>query len=155
MEKLRLEDIEIELRPCVKADIGFVYELMYNGLGSLFNLHTQEKWSRFKFKKTFNPSKITIFEHDEMPIGFIHLNRFQEEVYCGGLHLSEDYQNRGLGKAILSYFFSQCLKEGYKYLTGKVFKNNRKSISLINRVGFTLEKEMPEENSYFVRRTLA
>ena len=72
MEKLKLEDIEMELRPCAEADIGFVYELMYNGLGKLFNKHTKEKWSRSKFKKTFNPNKITVFEHEDMPIGFIH-----------------------------------------------------------------------------------
>ena len=128
---------------------------MYNGLGSLFNRHTKEKWSRSKFRKTFNPSKITIFEHDEMPIGFIHLDKSQEEVYCGGLHLSEDYQNKGIGRAILNYLFSKYIKEGYKFLTGKVFKNNRNSISLMKKTGFIFEGDIPKENSYFVRRTLA
>ncbi len=155
MERLQLNDIEIELRHSLKTDIGFVYELMYHNLGYLFKENTKEKWSREKFKKNFEPKTITILEHEDMPIGFMHLeSKSREEAYCGGLHLSEDYQGKGIGTAMLYHVFSKLSEDKYKSLTGKVFKNNMASLSLLRKTNFKIENEIPEENSYFVRRSL-
>ncbi len=151
---ISLNEIGIELRQARKEDIGFIYELMHSELAQLFNENTSEGWSRNKFKKTYNPERYFIFEHDNMPIGFINLEVEEKEIYCGGLCISRDYQGRGLGTTLLSKFLEKYKLEGYELFKGKIFKDNSKSLSMVKKINFSIEKDIPEENSYHVRRIL-
>lgn len=152
---LKVRDLEITLRPCIDSDIGFVYELMHYNLAGFFDSFTEEKWSRAKFRKGFSTDTIIIFEHEKMPIGFAYLDEKNEgEIYCGGFHLSKDYQNKKLGTFILEHILKDLSGSGVKYFSGKIFKENKRSLSFIMKLGFFIEADIPEENSYFVRRSL-
>jgi len=74
-EKLvEVNGLDLKLRSCKIEDQGFIYELMRNYLGKYFN-SIPEGWSRQKFREGFFIERITIIEHNEMPIGF-----FDQEV---------------------------------------------------------------------------
>ena len=154
IEKIEIGKLELKLRQCEKHDIGFVYELMCSAIGDLFARYTQEGWSRKKFKTKFSPEKIIIIEHENMPIGFLYFKKNENEIYWGGFYLSKDYREREIGTNVTEYFLNKFREEGIRAIYGKIFKANKQSLSLVEKLGFFIEGEIPEESSYIVKRYL-
>jgi GNAT superfamily N-acetyltransferase len=152
--KENLAGLEIGLRPCKPEDIGFVYELMYHGLGHFFDRFTSEKWSREKFRRGFDPARITIIEHDGMPIGFFDVDYSEREAKFRNLHLSDDYHGRSIGSWILRFIEKQAAERKIRRITGKVFSSRSEAIRFLNRGGYKIVKYLPEEGSYLIKKDL-
>jgi ribosomal protein S18 acetylase RimI-like enzyme len=146
-------DLELTLRSCRQDDIGFVYELMRCYLEEPFNRFTSEKWSRKRFKEGFCPERITIVEHEGMPIGFYDLE-MGEAAYVHNLHLSGDYKGKGVGPKFIDYVLSEAFRDGASTIKAKVFLSNDKMIRFLTQHGFIIEQSLPQENSVIVKRVL-
>ena len=152
---LKVGTLEIELRPSQYYDIGFVYELMHHHFRELFDKFLPEKWSREKFKQGFNSDRITIVENLGMPIGFFDLELKGEEAYGRNLHISDDYEGRHIGIALVSYIERKCLDLGAKSIKGKVFSENKTSLRvLVDRRGWEVIQNIPEEHSFLLTKNL-
>jgi ribosomal protein S18 acetylase RimI-like enzyme len=146
--------LELALRQSDIRDIGFVYELMRNHFEEWFN-KTSEGWSRKKFKEGYNPDRVIIIEHEDMPIGFFDLEIREGYAYAHNLHISGDYQRYGIGPKIMSFMEDEARNNSAYYIVGKVFSENVKFLRfLTGRLGYRIERELPEENSVFIRKDL-
>jgi GNAT superfamily N-acetyltransferase len=147
-------DLEIVARPCQSEDIGFVYELMYHNMGDFFNKYAKEGWSRQKFKQGFTPERITLFEHEEMPVGFLDVELNERVAYWHNIQLSEDYRRRNIGLRLVDFLEEKAFREGVSRIKGKVFKENRFLNVLTRRMSYDIIQEIPEENSVLVEKHL-
>ncbi|MHA1872828.1 MAG: GNAT family N-acetyltransferase [Candidatus Heimdallarchaeaceae archaeon] len=148
-QTLEVQGLEVKLRICTQEQIGFVYELMQQNLRRYFD-QTPEGWSRQKFKKGFHPERITILEHNEMPVGFYDFELTGNFLYIHNVHLSHDYQNRGIGTRVISYLKETAQANSISHLRTKVFKENSRAFHWLQRCGFEITSELLEENSYLM-----
>jgi len=148
-----LGGLELALRLADERDMGFCYELMSHNMRDLFDRNIQGKWSRAKFKSGFKPDRITIIEHENMPVGFFDYELVGDDIYCHNIQLSEDYQN-GVGTQIIGLIEQVARDRGAKAIIGKVFSENSKMTNWLQRYGYKLDKKIEQENSYWVRRDL-
>jgi RimJ/RimL family protein N-acetyltransferase len=145
--------LELVLRPADDRDIGFCYELMSHNMRSLFDKNTQEKWSRTKFKHGYEPHRIRVIEHDEMPVGFYDYELVGDQLYWHNVQLSEDYR-KGIGTRILELIERSARDCNAKAIIGKVFTENSRIIKWLQKNGYVLDKQIEEENSYWVKKDL-
>ncbi len=149
-EVRKVGGLELVLRTADERDIGFIYELMRNHLEDEFN-KIPEGWSRKKFKEGYNPKRMVIIEHENMPVGFFDLEILNEEAYCHNLHISNDYMGKGVGLSMIRYM-EKIAKERSAYLfKGKVFTSNYRLLHLLRKIGYNIE-ELPQENSVLVKK---
>ena len=151
--RILVSGLELTLRPADERDIGFCYELMNHNMRDLFDRNTQERWSRIKFKSGYKSNRIKILEHDGMPIGFYDYELIGDELYWRNIQLSEDYRN-GVGTNILQLIEQSAMDCGAKAIIGKVFRENSRIIKWLQKHGYGLDKQIEEENSYWVRKDL-
>ncbi len=152
--KITVNNLELVLRPSDGKDIGFVYELMRHHLENLFN-QIPEKWSRYKFRHGYKTERITIIEHEDMPIGFFDLEISNDQAYAHNLHISSDYRGRFIGPYILRYMESEAKKLGVSSIKGKVFRSNQKFINfLLKNLEYKIESELDEEKSVLIKKNL-
>ena len=93
-------------------------------------------------------------EHDGMPVGFFDYEVTGDEAYCCNIQLSGDYQGRNIGIRIFHLIEKGAREDGARSLKGKVFRDNRGMVNWVVRLGFKIVREIPEENSYVVRKEL-
>ena len=148
-----VRSLELGLRVADRRDIGFCYELMSHNMKDLFDRNTKERWSRTKFKSGYKPSRIIIVEHEGMPIGFYDYELVEDELYWHNIQLSEDYRN-GVGNKIIELIEQSAQDCGAKAIIGKVFAENSRIIKWLQKLGYSLDKRIEEENSYWVRKEL-
>ncbi|KHD44715.1 N-acetyltransferase family protein [Streptococcus hongkongensis] len=63
-------------------------------------------------------------------------------VVTFGLAVSNDYQGRGIGQAMLAHFFPIASAQGYKRITMHVTSGNDSAIKLYHKLGFKLEAQL-------------
>ena len=93
---------------------------------------------------------------DEKSIGFIFLYREEEspfEIRFGYL-LHKDVWGKGLGTEVLNGFIKWCRADGrIKSIDGGVATNNKGSIRVLEKLGFT-QMEIEQENTLFYQYKL-
>ncbi len=146
--------LELHLRPADKKDLVFCYELMSHNMKAFFDNNTQEKWSRAKFMSGFKPDRITVIEHERMPIGFYDHEMVGDELYFHNVQLSEDYQKYGIGTQIFNLVEQKARNYGARAMIGKVFAENSKMIEWVQKFGYKLHERIEHENSYWVRKDI-
>lgn len=147
-----LGGLEVTLRLADERDMGFCYELMSHNMKDLFDRNAQERWSRAKFKSGFKPNRITIIEHENMPVGFFDYELCGDNLYWHNVQLSEDYCQKGLGIQITRLVEQAARDCGISVIVGKVFSENLRIISWLQRCGYYTDKKIEQENSYWVRK---
>jgi len=145
--------LELTLRPADERDMSFCYELMCHNMKSLFDKNTKDGWSREKFRLGFDSSRITVVEDEKMSIGFYDLEIVEDELYCHNLQLSIDFQI-GVGIKIIELLEKIAIESGAKSIVGKVFSENSRAMKLLQILGYNLDKNIEEENSYWIRKDL-
>ena len=152
VSELTIGGLEVSLRKATPNDQGFVYELMHSSLARCFDAFTQEKWSRKKFKQGYKPDRITIVEHEGMPIGFYDIEIVGREAYVHNLHVSKDYRN-GFGIQLMRYLDTELKNKRFGSSKAKVF-NECKMIPILKRLfGYKELRQVPEENSVIMIKT--
>ena len=136
--KLAVSGLELVLRRSDSKDIGFVYELMRHHLERFFS-QISEGWSRKRFKIGYKPERITIIEHEDMPIGFYDLEILNGLAYVHNLHISRDYQGRNIGPVLISYIETESRNSGASYIKAKIFQENEKFLRFLKRKGYRVE----------------
>lgn len=144
---------ELIFRKAEINDLGFIYELMKSHLGKYFENYTKTGWSRHLFKDKLDINRLTIIEHEGMPIGFFDYE-LKDHVYFHNLHISEDYQNKGIGTYALESVEEAARKNNLKELRGKVFKENTNSLNWLKKTGWIICNPIEEEDSYWVVKKL-
>src|SRR3989344_1908491 len=144
--------LHLSLRGADKRYEPFVYELMHSSLGDFFDRNTEEGLSRVKFRQGFHPRRVTIIEHEGMPVGFFDFEKARETAIFHTQCISEDYRGRGLVFLINRLVIQEAKSLGAKRIRGKIFKDSPISLAICRRFGYNLSADLPKENSYLVER---
>jgi RimJ/RimL family protein N-acetyltransferase len=148
MKKLQIGS-DLSLRPCTLEDAIFTYELMKSQMEHYFD-SIPEGWSEEKYWQGFKPAHITILEHGNNAVGFFDYEICNNELYFHNLQLIPVYQGKGIGRDVVSYVKKIAHDKNLHRVIGKVFKTNTKSYNLLQRSGFTVQKDLIEDNSYLL-----
>lgn len=153
-ERIVVNGLELALRSADSRDEAFCYELMKNNMQDFFNRNTSEGWSRKKFRLGFDVNRITIVEHDGMPIGFSDCQMTSEGVYWRNIQISEDYQF-GVGRKIARVVEETALCRGIYVIFGKVFAENRRMLKLLRVQGYQIGGDADKEKSFNITKRLS
>ncbi len=143
--------LELTLRQADERDTSFCYELMCHNMKNLFDKNTEDGWSREKFKSGFVSSRITIIEHEGMSVGFYDYELIGDELYCHNIQISQDYQI-GIGTKIIRLFEKIAVESKARAIYGKVFSENSRVISWLQRLSYSICKNIENENSFLMRK---
>ncbi len=153
-QEATIGELHFSLRGADKRDEPFVYELMHSSLGDFFDRNTEEGWSRVKFRQGFHPHRVTIIEHEGMPVGFFDFEKVEETAIFHTQCVSEDYRGRGLVFLIDRLVMQEAKSLGAKRVRGKIFKDSSFSLALCQRFGYNFFADLPRENSYLMEKII-
>ncbi|MGY8916458.1 MAG: GNAT family N-acetyltransferase [Flavobacteriales bacterium] len=86
-------------------------------------------------KSDFTASQTKIIQHNGKEIGFLVLKETFDEIYIENLLIEIDYQNLGIGKAVMENIIEQANSE-QKFIQLQVFKINNKARNFYVKLGF-------------------
>ncbi|MCD6236940.1 MAG: GNAT family N-acetyltransferase, partial [Thermoplasmata archaeon] len=152
--------IELMLRPVRISDEPLLKEFFYS-------LSDQTIYKRFMSIRTDMPHErlqefVVIDYSKEMVILAVKQEGPKEVVLGIGQYgideqnhtaevafvVRDDYQNKGIGKVLLSYLTQLAKKQGLLGFTAEVFVNNQPMLHLFSEMGFEIEKRQAEAGVY-------
>ncbi|RLF92698.1 acetyl-CoA hydrolase [Thermococci archaeon] len=152
--------IELVLRPVRISDEPLLKEFFYS-------LSDQTIYKRFMSMRTDMPHErlqefVVIDYSREMVILAVKQEGPKEVVLGIGQYgideqnhtaevafvVRDDYQNKGIGKVLLSYLTQLAKKQGLLGFTAEVFANNQPMLHLFYEMGFEIEKRHAEAGVY-------
>lgn len=82
------------------------------------------------------------------------------EAHITNIAVMPNYQEKGLGSALLKNLFEQAVKKGCRQISLEVRQSNQKAQQLYENLGFVKQELKPnyyanQENAYFYRRSLS
>ncbi len=128
------------LRSAGQKDARFLFDLKTEAMkpvsailksGEIFNYDEEFK----KYLEKFEPEKIQIIQFEEKDVGRLRVVRSPESIYIGGIQILPEFQNKGIGTAVMS----DLIKESEKLelpITLEVHQVNLNAINFYNKLGF-------------------
>ncbi len=89
-----------------------------------------------EYSARFPDAQYRIILFEDQPAGRIWIGRDEEQIRLLDIALLPEYQNRGIGTALLSDLCAEAAREG-KPLRHMVFKFNTAAMRFYERMGFT------------------
>lgn len=115
----------VSLRAATGSDAGFVNNLTRAAMAAYVNAtwNTEAEREAYFQKNLFNLETTLIIQLDEHDIGRISIIYSEEFVYLDNVHLHQDCQGRGIGKALINWVLHQAQCSG-RYAKLMVLKTN-------------------------------
>lgn len=128
------------IRKFENIDIDDVMQIWQNENIKVHNFIPKEYWeSNYEYVKKLLPnSEIYVYIENDKIEGFIGIN----ENYIEGIFVNGNYQNKGIGTALLNK-----AKEEKEKLTLNVYEKNRKAIKFYEKNGFKIVKEAVDKET--------
>lgn len=136
--------MHIRLRPVIENDREFLFELrritMREYVASTWGW--DEAWQRRDFDARFNPAVQQVILAEEVPIGFVHVERKNNEILIADMQVVPSYQGRGIGTDVIRGILSEA-KLSRLPVALQVLKVNERAVRLYGRLGFRVTREEP------------
>ena len=130
------------LRPATAADAAFVYHLhrssMQDNVAQTWGEWNEELQARM-FTQWFEPAQFQIVVVDGQDAGLISVERRPMELFLSTIEILPEYQNRGVGSAVIRDVLAQAQAEGLP-VGLQVLKVNP-ARRLYERFGFSVVEE--------------
>ena len=143
--------IKFLLQPATIDDFDFLFDLnritMYDHVVQTWGTW-DEVWQKNYFKEKFNPSEYSIIVVCGQRAGTVAIMRDSQKIEVDRLQISPEFQNSGIGTAILNNLIMEAKKENKK-LSLTVLKSNNRALSLYEQKGFKVVGENKER--YFMQ----
>lgn len=131
------------LRPATPSDYRWLWELKRLTMRP----YVEQTWGQWDdiaqeafFRRNFSSETVQIIEVEGRNAGLLNVEREPAEIFLANLQIHPDFQNRGLGTAVL-----RALLESARNLDSpirlQVLKVNTAALRLYARLGFALYKE--------------
>ncbi len=130
-----------ELRQATEDDFDFLYRLhvatMKEYVAAVYGWDDafQERY----FKEKFDPTSCQIVVVEGRDVGMVRVDESEGELYIDNIHILPEYQNRGLGTAILEDILRSAKERGLPVAL-RVLKGNPAK-RLYERLGFAAVEE--------------
>ncbi|MCC6414784.1 MAG: GNAT family N-acetyltransferase [Opitutaceae bacterium] len=132
------------LRAATAADRDWLWTLSR----ATMKTHVEQTWGRWddveqaeRFQKNFQPQRLQIIVVNGHDAGLLHVERTPADIFLASILLAAEFQNRGLGTAILHSLLAEAHREKLP-LRLQVLKVNP-ARRLYERLGFTVTAETP------------
>lgn len=143
--------MNIEIREAVELDFDFAFEAKRQAMGP----HIISKWvwdedyQLAAHKQRWEEKPWFVIEMDDRPIGTVSIHRLEHYVRFGEFYLLSEFQNKGIGTAILQRFLKECDDRSeaavLEYLkwspVGSLYKRNGFKITHENEIHFFMKRE--------------
>lgn len=106
------------------------------------SLHHHKKW--FKHEQKNIDTKIYIYKTKYHKIGQVRFNKINKNTYLLTYSVSNEFRGKNLGYLMLKSALSKVSKE--KTVIALVNKKNLPSISIFEKLGFSLDKKKEQKN---------
>ena len=130
------------VRPATAADAAFVYHLhrstMQDYVAQTWGEWNEELQARM-FTQWFEPAQLQIVVVDGQDVGLISVERRPAELFLSTIEILPEYQNRGVGRAVIRDILARAQAEGVP-VGLQVLKVNP-ARRLYERLGFSLVGE--------------
>ena len=129
------------LNTATNADFDFVYNLKKVA----YREYIEQTWGwdedlQMKFHtENFSTENTKIILVDDVAVGTVDVKEEEKRIFLSGLYLFPEYQNKGIGTAIIKDIEKKA-KEAGKRLELEVLHVNKRAQKLYKRLGFTLIK---------------
>lgn len=130
------------LRPAVKGDYDFLYHLIEVCLKEYVDATWgwDDDFQQGYFAEHFDITGCWIILVDGRPAGQITVIAQDQRYFISGIYILPQYQNRGLGSALIQDVLTQARKNG-RPVTLQVLKANQPARRLYERLGFVITAE--------------
>jgi ribosomal protein S18 acetylase RimI-like enzyme len=99
--------------------------------GEVFNYDEEFK----KYLVKFVPANVKVIQYNGKDVGRFRTEKLPDTIYIGGLQILPEFQNKGVGSAILGDLITDANNAGV-FVTLEVSDLNHKAIALYKRMGF-------------------
>jgi ribosomal protein S18 acetylase RimI-like enzyme len=99
-----------------------------------------DEWQRTYFHDHFLPDQMTVIQIEGQDVGVMRVQERTEEIYLAILEILPEFQNRGIGTAVIQTLLKKANQQG-KPVALKVLKVNLPARSLYQRLGFGVTGE--------------
>ena len=143
------ENPNFTLRPATEGDFSFIHALRAAGLRAYIDpVWGWDDAAQFdRFRARFDPAVFVVIVFDGRDVGVMAVEWKSGEALLTDLYICQEWQNRGLGAAVLGSIISEATRRGVP-VTLKVLKNNP-ARRLYERLGFQLVNET--ESHYWMQ----
>lgn len=136
----RNQQINYRLRKASAQDVVFLFnvstEAMRPVVESLHPEQTFDTESEFKnYQEKYIPDEIDVIQLDGVDIGRLRIVRSAESIYIGGIQILPEFQNRGIGSAIVTDLIQESNSAGVPILL-EAHEVNTKALNFYKRQGF-------------------
>ena len=136
----RNQQINYRLRKASAQDVVFLFnvstEAMRPVVESLHPDQTFDTESEFKnYQEKYIPDEIDVIQLDGVDIGRLRIVRSAESIYIGGIQILPEFQNRGIGSAIVTDLIQESNSAGVPILL-EVHEVNTKALNFYKKLGF-------------------
>jgi ribosomal protein S18 acetylase RimI-like enzyme len=127
-----------KLRPCRPEDLDFLWELKQRTMRPYVE-QTWERWDEDEqaeyFRRSFTPENMKIIVVAGHEAGLVTVTRPPGEIYLSAIEILPEFQNRGIGAAIVRDLQAEAKAAGLP-LRLQVLKVNHLARRLYQRLGF-------------------
>ncbi len=89
-----------------------------------------------EYLKKFEPEKTQVIQFKGKDVGRLRIVRSNESIYIGGIQILPEFQNKGIGSAIIKDLINESNSTKIP-VTLEVHHVNEKAISFYKKLGFT------------------
>ncbi len=133
--------MKLQFKPAQKSDIDIIFSLNKELIDTYENVKSIEygkvlEWVYKKIEEHINEYMCIIV--DNQKAGYYYFHQINEGMEIDDLYIFPEFQNKGIGTAIIKKCCSETCKPVYLY----VFSGNKKAIALYEKLGFRIIKEI-------------
>lgn len=145
---------EVSIRPAVESDFDFLFNLVRITMEEYVASTTgwDETKEKELFRRLFDLStyQISVIVLDGHDIGYLKVERTNDEIFLANVHVHPDHQNQGIGSRIIESVLDDARQQGVP-ISLKVLKVNQPATRLYHRLGFSIQEEADD---YYLMRAL-
>jgi ribosomal protein S18 acetylase RimI-like enzyme len=139
MEEGVVGAVAVSLRPATESDGAFLFDLFVCTMKGVIQQTWgwDERWQRANFSRRFNGCDVSVIVADGRPIGGLFLEHRTDNTYIHEIQILPEYQNRGIGSAIIRGVIDRAASRGVPVGLSVVPANPR-ALQLYERLGFAV-----------------
>ena len=136
--------VEHNLRPASESDRPFLYTLHCITMREVIEetWGWDERWQRTDFDKRFGRYIVRIIEAEGHAVGSLWIEWRPDSLYIYELQILSEFQNMGLGTAVIQNVIEQGASRGFP-VSLSVVPANPRAKHLYERLGFKVTKVEP------------
>ncbi|HEY9692908.1 MAG TPA: GNAT family N-acetyltransferase [Oculatellaceae cyanobacterium] len=129
--------MKILFRQATQADIEFLDSIYRLGLQK--HVERIYTWKPELFRQKFNPLLTQVIISDGIEVGMVTVKKQVDELYLGDLVILPEFQNQGIGSAVIKGVLKDASTEGVPVRLQVLKQNPAKC--LYERLGFVIVTE--------------